>query len=136
MVSYGYEEIEHTADWSIRAWGADLPSLFRAAAEGMLDLVGARAVKGPRPWRSFHLEAEDAEGLLVSWLSELLFALETEGLTFIDFDLAIIEWSELDGRAQQAPSERPRKEIKAVTYHDLDISRSERGLETVVVFDV
>ncbi len=136
MVNYGFEEVEHTADWALRVWGVDPASLFRAAAEGMLHLIGAQAVEGQRSWRQVHLSAADAEGLLVSWLEELLFNLETEGVTPTDFQLSITDRRELQGRVLEAPSERPKKEIKAVTFHNLSIEDSEKGLETVIVFDV
>ena len=34
-----YEEIEHTADVGIRAYGRDLDELFVNAAEGMFSLI-------------------------------------------------------------------------------------------------
>lgn len=136
MSKAGFEEIEHTADWALRVWADDLAGLLRAAAQGMIGLLDARAEGIDRRWHAIHFEAEDPEGLLVGWLEELLFLLETEGETCTSFDLSIGGEFELSGRVELAPAARPKKHIKAVTYHNLRVERSEEGFETVVVFDV
>lgn len=131
----GYHEIPHTADWKLEVWAPDLPGLLEQAARGMAALAGARQEAGPsRPVR-LRLEASDPERLLVSFLSELLYLGESEGLVFQKFDLALKDgWLEasLDGM----PLSGVDKEIKAVTYHNLKIRSSPRGLETEIVFDV
>lgn len=136
MANFGFEEVEHTADWALRIWAADLAGLLTAAAQGMLGLVDARPAGDDRQWRNVRLETEDREGLLVSWLEEILFLLETEGRTCTAFEITIDGQCALDGRVQTAQAARPKKSIKAVTYHNLRIEQSEHGLETVVVFDV
>ncbi len=42
----GYEEIPHTADWSIRVWAEDLAGLLAESARGMNWLAGARVSRG------------------------------------------------------------------------------------------
>jgi len=131
----GFEEISHTADWSARIWAEDLPSLFKEAARAMNSLSGTIGDAGPRLKRVFEAEAPDAESLLVAFLSELLYYQEQENLVFDVFDLRMAsQWlkAEMAG-AQIASSE---KAIKAVTYHNLKIERTEKGLETTIVFDV
>lgn len=136
MSIFGYEEVAHTADWALRVWAADLAGLLTAAAHGMLAFVEARPASEERRWRSLQLRAEDGEGLLVSWLEEILFLLETGGETCTAIELSVPREFELRGRVQLAPAVRPKKHIKAVTYHNLSIERTEGGLETVIVFDV
>lgn len=36
----GFEEVPHTADWSMKVWAEDLPALFVAAAQGMNSMTG------------------------------------------------------------------------------------------------
>jgi SHS2 domain-containing protein len=131
----GFEEVSHTADWSVRVWAEDLPSLFTEAARAMNSLSGTRAEDGPRVKQSFTAEGPDVESLLVAFLSELLYYQEQEGLVFDAFDLKVAsQWLkvEMEG-AQSASSE---KAIKAVTYHNLKIERTDGVLETTIVFDV
>ena len=42
-----YEELQHTADWSIRVWGEDINQLFEHAAAAMFHLQGADLEKTP-----------------------------------------------------------------------------------------
>ena len=133
--SSGYLEISHTADWALKVWANDLSGLFEQAAFGMYALLQIKLKPGGRYVCPVDLDAEDAEGLLVCFLSELLYFTEHEGLGFDAFDLAI-EKAHLSGRMIGAPVESQRKEIKAVTYHNLAIQKTERWLETTIVFDV
>ncbi len=134
-----YEELPHTADWSLRVWAADLPSLFVEAAGGMNALSGAQSAPGPITHRTFKFAAPDPESLLVAFLSELVYAAEQERLTFTRFHVETFEraegWElkvEMDG----APLASVNKTIKAVTYHNLQIRKTERGVEVEIVFDV
>lgn len=133
--SSGYLEISHTADWALKVWAPDLSGLLEQAAYGMYALLQIQLQPGGRYECPLDLEAEDAESLLVSFLSELLYLTEQECLGFDAFDLAI-EGFHLSGRMIGAPVESQRKEIKAVTYHNLAIQTSQQGLETTIVFDV
>ena len=131
----GYIERAHTADWALEVWAQDEPALLVEAARGMYALMGALLRRTPRLQRDLRLEATDPEGRLVVFLGELLFLAQHEGLAFDRLKVTItgeILIAELAG----APLERIVKEIKAVTYHNLVVRRSERGLETVIVFDV
>jgi SHS2 domain-containing protein len=131
----GFEEIAHTADWSARIWAEDLPSLFIEAARAMNSLSGTRVGDGPHVKQSFAAEGPDAESLLVAFLSELLYYQEQEGLAFEAFDLRVAsQWPKVEMEGAQIASSE--KAIKAVTYHNLKIERTNRGLETTIVFDV
>jgi SHS2 domain-containing protein len=131
----GFEEIPHTADWSVRIWAPDLPSLFEEAARAMNSLSGTVIGGGPRVTRMFEMEAPDPESLLVGFLSELLYYQEQEALAFDAFDLRVAaQWLKVEmAGAQMASSE---KAIKAVTYHNLKIEKTDQGVETTIVFDV
>lgn len=131
----GFEEIEHTADWSLRVWGPDLANLLQQAAKGMLELSGIRLIAGKRQDREFIVEATDAEGLLVNFLGELLHILDQEGLAFDEYELIAAE-NVVRAKLKGAPVMARNKEIKAVTYHNLRIERKSAGLEAIIVFDV
>ena len=130
-----YEELQHTADWCLRVWAADLPSLFTEAALGMNALSGARLAPGPLLQRTFECVAPDPESLLVSFLSELVFAAEQEQLAFGNFRIGI-EGQSLKVQMDGAPLLSIHKTIKAVTYHNLQIRQTGRGFEVEIVFDV
>lgn len=134
-MGHGFAEVEHTADWAIRVWAEDLPQLLSEAARGMYALAQVQISAGPRiPYR-LELPVEDEEGLLVAFLSELLYISEQRGLAFDQFDLVLQE-EELCARLVGAPIRRQSREIKAVTFHNLRVVHTGNGLEATVVFDV
>ena len=132
----GFEEISHTADWSVRVWAEDLPLLFAEAARAMNSLSGTSAGSGPRVQRVFETEAPDGESLLVAFLSELLYYQEQEDLAFDTFELFEVKSSKLKVEMEGAPIAASEKAIKAVTYHNLKIEKTDEGFETTIVFDV
>ncbi|HZU86490.1 MAG TPA: archease, partial [Anaerolineaceae bacterium] len=76
-----------------------------------------------------------AESLLVTFLGELLFLAEDEGLGFDQIDLTL-EGLGLRAELRGAPIAGQSKLIKAVTFHKLAVFPTSSGLETTIVFDV
>jgi len=83
----GFEEISHTADWAVRVWAQDLPTLFAESARAMNALAGTVTGQSPRLKRAFRSEGPDVESLLVAFLSELVYYQEQENLAFDTFDV-------------------------------------------------
>ena len=119
----------------MKVWAEDLPSLFAEAARGMNALSGLVLARGPRIGRRFQHDAQDDETLLVAFLSGLVYAQEQESLGFDAFDIKLRP-GRLEVEMQGAPIASVEKPIKAVTFHNLSIVRSDRGCETEIVFDV
>jgi SHS2 domain-containing protein len=135
MRTSGFEELEHTADWSLHAWAPDLAGLFEQAARGMYALMDLRPEMPARIEREVAFSAADAETLLVMFLSELLYFASEENLAFDQFELSV-QPGQLEARLMGASSLGLHKEIKAVTYHLLEIAATGHGLEVTLVFDV
>lgn len=131
----GFEELEHTADWALRVWAPDLAALLKQAAHGMLSLSGIQFAQGQRVERQLHVESADPEGLLVNFLTELLHILDDEGVAFDEYELAVSKNSVHANLTGGLVKER-KKEIKAVTYHNLAVRKTANGLEAEIVFDV
>lgn len=131
----GFEEIAHTADWSVRVWAPDLPGLFAESARAMNALAGTVTAPGPRLKRLFDSEGPDAESLLVAFLSELIYYQEQENLAFDAFEVEM-EGTRLRVEMEGAQVASSDKAIKAATYHNLKIKEMPHGLETTIVFDV
>ena len=133
--SWGFNEVEHTADWELQVWAPTMEQLLESAARGMNALAGVRLCQSPRIERKFSIDTADPETRLVSFLSELLYFGEMEGLGFDNFQLTI-HGDILKADVSGASIASIDKEIKAVTYHALEISKSPRGLDVKIVFDV
>ncbi len=131
-----YEEIEHTADWALRVRGQTLTELFRNAGLGMLSLLDIEHAPGNAESRFFELKADDNETLLVTWLEELLYPLEVENAAVVDFEVDVLDKTQLKATIELKKIASIKKEIKAVTFNELDIRAIESGYETIIVFDV
>ncbi len=135
-----FKELSHTADWCMRVWAGDLVQLFVESARGMNTLAGIRLAEKPRVQRTFSTSADDAESLLVSFLTELAYFAEQDHLAFDNYELSIDPGAgqsmHLSAVLQGASIYSLDKAIKAVTYHNLQIRQTKKGLEVDVVLDV
>jgi SHS2 domain-containing protein len=130
------EEIEHTADWAIRVRGRDLKALFVNAALGMTALIADVDAVEPTLERRVDLEEFDTETLLVAWLSELLWFNEESGAVFVRFEIRTLTPTRLEAVVWGGLAATQWKQIKAVTFHDLEIKRAHNGYEVTLIFDV
>ena len=131
--------MEHTADVAIRVWGRDLAGLFAQAALGMAHQQADPATVERTSEICVDLAAGDVETLLVSWLGELLYRGERDGaseMVFVEFDVCDISPVPIQAVARGGRAGEFRRYIKAVTFSDLAVRRSEEGYQTVIVFDV
>jgi len=131
----GHREVEHTADWGLEVWAPDLPALIEEAVRGMYELMGIEVSEESRCHRQVEIGADDREQLLVSFLEELLFIADSEDLAFDGYLLNVVD-TNLLARLEGGFVVSREKEIKAVTYHYLEIEETKRGLETRIIFDV
>lgn len=130
-----FEEIEHTADLAMRAYGRDMKELFAHAAQGMFALMAEPLEESTRE-REVSLKATDYEGLLVNWLNELIFLHEVEGETYSQFAIETLTPTKLKAHVTGGPTKRKTKAIKAATFHDLKVVKTGTGYEATIVFDV
>ena len=137
LKAMGFEEVEHTADKALRIFGINLKELMISAAQGMTQLmVGDLSKISIDIEKRIELQAVDAESLLVEWLSELAYWAETELLAFKKFRITDVTATRLEATIVGGKLVTLEKHIKAVTYHNLEIRKTPKGLEVTVVFDV
>ena len=136
MTTNSIEEVEHTADLSIRVRGRSLEELFVNAALGMATLMVDPNQVEPSLERQVELEEYDTETLLVSWLGELLWFNEKSDAVFVRFEIEELTPTRLQATVWGGPAPSQWKQIKAVTFHDLEIIETDDGYEVTVVFDV
>ena len=134
-----FEFIDHTADAGIRVEAPTLEDLFETAALAFTELVTTVDAIDCREERRFQLQEGDIETLLVSWLQELLYLLDTEDLVFgrlqvklHNYSLEAAAWGDVFDPNIHAM----KTEIKAVTYHQLEVSKSDQGWQAQVIFDI
>ena len=135
-----YETFDHTADLGLRVRAANLDALFAEAGRGFLSIL----VENPsdvRPQRDIKLQIEgtDKDYLFFDWLNELLYRFEIDHLLLAEFDVTLDERG-LRAIARGEPVDPDRHhlahEIKAITYHQLEVKQVPDGWQAVVIVDI
>jgi SHS2 domain-containing protein len=123
-------------DAVIEAYGETLEEAFENAAKGLNDtMVDLKTVQ---PSREFTIAAEghDLYSLLFDWLDKVMLLLVADGVVMSEFSVKIRRNNGyfLEGIAKGEKLNLDRHhykvEIKAVTYHEMEISQ-EKGKSTV-----
>ncbi len=139
-----FEEIEHTADIALQVWGKNLDELFLNAAEGMYSFIFADLeFNGSEDWK-FSASDQSAENLLVIFLTELNYYISIKRIIIcMPIKIKINKNSGLYSISCHSKSQDfPRDifdeflEIKAVTYHNLNITKDGGLLTVKIVFDI
>ena len=129
--------VDHTADWALRIQASDMKELLITAALGMNNLLAddISAISLDISKR-IEITAIDKESLLVEWLSELAYWAEMESIIFPKFIVDSISEAHISANAIGGQVKELQKHIKAVTYHNLKIIKTNKGIEATVIFDV
>ncbi len=131
-----YEHIDHTADLGIRVRAGDLKALFLDAGNALVDLLGASSADDSSV-TDIAVEGIDDADLLVRWLQELLFLLDTRSFRVSSIRIREMAGTSLRAELAGSWSASPLShEIKAVTYHGLDIRHIDNSFEATIIFDM
>ncbi|MDK2371960.1 MAG: archease [Candidatus Korarchaeota archaeon] len=135
----GRKLVDVEADVGFEVWANDLNSLFEEAALAMYEVMVDVESVNPVVRKELELESEDLSLLLHSWLSELLFITDVEGLVFSKFEVTI-QGTKLRGKAWGEPVDperhKPKTEVKAVTYYKLKVEKEGDLWRAVVILDL
>jgi SHS2 domain-containing protein len=135
------EIVEHTADMGLRAAAGSLGELFAEAARGLYLLIledpGTVEV---RQSTTIALAAGSLDDLFFDWLSELLYLFDARHLVLSRFDVRVEGMqlqAEVGGEILDPDRHRVAREVKAVTYHHLEVKQTPAGgWEATVIVDI
>jgi SHS2 domain-containing protein len=135
-----YAVFEHTADIGLHAYGDTLAELFIHAAQGMESLMVPLEQVCIQVSHEIVVDGHDSVSLLIAWLNELIFLFDTEYLIFREFNIDDLSETHLKGHASGEPYDAQRHDlssaIKAVTWHEAIVERTESGYKARVIFDI
>jgi SHS2 domain-containing protein len=126
----GYRYFNVTADVGVEAYGATLEELFENAALAMFEVMCRTEKVRPKTEKKVEVSADELEGLLREWLTQLLGLKDIYGMMFGQFRVKIDQdnltlrgsaWGEETGEHHEV-----KTEVKAVTYHMMQINRNHR----------
>ncbi len=132
-----YVLIDHTADMMVRAFGSTLEECFGNAAYALFDQTVDLSNVGTSESVDIRVSGIDDEDRLFSFLSEMLFIEDADNLILREFDVRF-EGDDVvctaKGDRLDRSKHRVKSEVKAVTYHMMQIDRDTPSV--TVLFDV
>ena len=135
-----YHLIDHTADFGIHVYGSDSKELFANAAWALFDTI--TEIDQLAGLDSCHIEVsgDDWSDLMVNWLREVLYLWNGKELLVKKVRILSLSETELAATAELDPFNPDRHviktEIKAVTYHQIQVNSSPSGWEAMIIFDI
>lgn len=137
---FDYEFINHTADLGIRVRGLSLKELFENAARAMFDLIVDLDTVKTRNQMAIEIRGEQREELLADWLRDLLYRYNGDKYLSKEFKIEKISPRGLKARVRGEKLDMSRhtlrREIKAVTYHGLEIRKLNHEWQAQIIFDI
>ncbi|MDD8031922.1 MAG: archease [Acidobacteriota bacterium] len=142
-----YEILEHMADGKFRAYGRTLEEAFTNAALAMASLMWDwEKIKLERK-KKVKVEASTLEQLIVRFLSEVIYLLEVRSFLLGRVETISIEEIKLNDKKlyrleaevtgdDVSPEYEIYGQVKAVTYNDLKIEKTDDGLVVQIVVDM
>jgi len=139
-----FKFLEHVADAYVAAYGRSLAEAFQNAALAMFELMTDASKIEPRIEEEIVVEEWDEKALLYSWLEQLLLKFEIEGKLLSEFKISELVQTEKGWRLQAKVSgelfdpkkHESRVEIKAVTYHQMEIGRRDDTYVVKFILDL
>jgi SHS2 domain-containing protein len=131
-----YTLIDHTADIGFRVSAPSMEGLFEEAAYALADILGGRSDEGAT---EVMVESQgiDRVDLFVRWLQEILYLIEVKGFRLRAAIIQRLTETLALGVIQGAYSAEPlTTEIKAVTYHNLDITHIDNVFAVTIILDI
>jgi len=135
-----YEFINHTADLGIKVRGFSLKKLFENAARAMFDLIVDLDTVKKRNQMTIEIKGGELEELLADWLRDILYRCNGDKYLLKEFKIEKISPEGLKARVRGEKLDMSRhtlrREIKAVTYHDLEIRKLNHEWQAQIIFDI
>lgn len=129
---------EHTADVAVEATGETLGDVFGAVADGMAAAM-CDEIPDSGERREVTVTAESREALLFDYLDELIYERDVRAVLPVDNEVRVDgngDW-QVSGSYRGVPlADVNAREVKAVTYSDMEISQRDGGWFAYVVLDV
>ena len=134
----GFRFLDHTADVQVECRADSFAGLLVKAADALYAIALHQRDDGCGETRTVAVSGDTREEILVRWLQELIFLLETEH--FVAARIAFADPIGDTATAQMegyccAPAGRAQ-EVKAATYHGIEVRETGGGFLARITFDL
>jgi len=140
-----YKYFGTMADMGVIAEGETLEEAFREAARALTDLMVDINTVERKVRKKITVKSEDLYSLLYDFLTEILIIRDSEGIVFSDFDIKIERDKENDGYSLECiaygeeldrKKHTPKEEVKAITYHKMEIEEKDGRYTIKYIVDI
>jgi SHS2 domain-containing protein len=130
-----------TADVAFKAYGRNLNELFSNAALAMFEVITDTKQIKPKISKKIKISGNDLQSLMFNWLNELLVYVDGENLVFSKFSVKVDDKklklnAECKGEKINSKKHEIETEIKAATYHKLEVKKEKGIWKTQVILDI
>jgi len=143
--SYRFEFVDDiaTADAAFRAYGDDLAGMFASAAAALFATIVELDSIQQQAGVKVEIVADDREQLLFKWLAELVYLKDTRREVYSEFEVEVTLLEDgyrlsatIKGESFDPERHQARVDVKAVTYHQLEVKETDSGYEGFVILDL
>ncbi|NQU78432.1 archease [Candidatus Woesearchaeota archaeon] len=129
---------EITSDVVFEAYGSSLKELFENSAEAMFSMICKLDLVEPVDEYKIEVESDDVEGLMINWLQTLIAEVDIKEMFFSKFRVTDITEKSMTAfvYGESVSKEKGETVVKAVTYHQFELKKTDDGYMCRVSLDI
>ncbi|NPA62597.1 MAG: archease [Methanococci archaeon] len=139
-----FKYFETTADLGVEAVGKSLEEAFKEGARGLYNIMVDVDKIEKKDKIEFEVSGEDLESLLYEFLNELLYYTDVRNMVFGDFDIEIKKDAKgkyrlkcvAYGEEIDKKKHNIKEEVKAVTYHKIEVKKDNNEWKVKYIVDL
>jgi len=139
-MSKKYKFIDHTADFGMQVFGSDSQELFTNAALALFDVITEMDVLKGLDSCNITVSGEDWPDLMINWLREVLYLWNGKEMLVKSVQILSLSENKISAKiyfdAYMPDRHIINTEIKAVTYHQIQVKSSSSGWKAQIIFDI
>ena len=135
-----FEILDHTADIGLIVYGENLRVLYENAGEAFFHIITDLRKVRRRVEKRIDIKGESLDRLMVDWLSELLYLHDVASLLFKGFKVDSVGEGGLKAIVKGEPFQEGvhviKTQVKAVTYHQIEVRQENGRWRAQVILDL
>jgi SHS2 domain-containing protein len=142
-VTTRFRYLDHVTDAIIEAYGSSLDEAFENSAKGLVNTMIDLEQIAPDQEYEIVAKGYDVKSLLYDWLEKVMLGLLIDNMALSDFKVKISENNGnyflkgiAKGEVLDLKKHHYKMEIKAVTYHEMEIKQTEDIITTRFLLDL
>lgn len=142
-MTIGFRYLDHVTDAIVEAYGNSLDEAFENSAKGLVNTMIDLEQITPDQEYEIVAKGYDVKSLLYDWLEKVMLGLLIDNIALSDFKVKISKNNGnyflkgiAKGEVLDLKKHHYKIEIKAVTYHEMEIKQTENIITTRFLLDL